>query len=217
MASGHSGDNLGEQGESGGRPPFRELIQLPRWVVYVQALLLVVTAGVFFVMGLLVGGLTSPTSADFNRTLDCRVYGSVSFREDGNLRADRGAVVLILPANKKPNSRSEGSLVHPDSFQALDNEAIDRIHRLGGAVARADENGQFEVAIDSNAVVGVPYQVFIVSKNGVQKDGGRLTKDQFASLAEFFSPVEDLVEKKPFFWMTLTAEGDRVDLPEVEF
>ena len=30
MASGHSGDNLGEQGESGGRPPFRELIQLPR-------------------------------------------------------------------------------------------------------------------------------------------------------------------------------------------
>ena len=55
MASGHSGDNLGEQGESGGRPPFRELIQLPRWVVYVQALLLVVTAGVFFVMGLLVG------------------------------------------------------------------------------------------------------------------------------------------------------------------
>ena len=85
------------------------------------------------------------------------------------------------------------------------------------AVVRADENGQFEVAIDSNAVVGVPYQVFIVSKNGVQKDGGRLTKDQFASLAEFFSPVEDLVEKKPFFWMTLTAEGDRVDLPEVEF
>lgn len=217
MASGHSGDNLGEQGESGGRAPFRELIQLQRWVVYSQALLLVVTAGVFFMMGLLVGGLTSPTSADFNRTLDCRVYGSVAFREDGNLQADRGAVVLILPANKKPNTRSEGRLVHPDSFQALDNEAIDRIYRLGGAVVRADENGQFEVTIDSNAVVGVPYQVFIVSKNGVQKDGGRLTKDQFASLAEFFSPVEDLVEKKPFFWMTLNAEGDRVDLPEVEF
>lgn len=217
MASGHSGDNLGAQGESGGQAPFRELIQLPRWVVYSQAVLLVVTAGVFFMMGLLVGGLTSPTSADFNRTLDCRVYGSVAFREDGNLQADRGAVVLILPANKKPNTRSEGRLVHPDSFQALDNEAIDRIYRLGGAVVRADENGQFEVTIDSNAVVGVPYQVFIVSKNGVQKDGGRLTKDQFASLADFFSPVEDLVEKKPFFWMTLTAEGDRVDLPEVEF
>ena len=90
--------------------------------------------------------------------------------------------------------------MHPDSFQALDNEAIDRIHRLGGAVVRADENGQFEVAIDSNAVVGVPYQVFIVSKNGVQKDGGRLTKDQFASLAEFFSPVEDLVEEKTVFF-----------------
>ena len=70
------------------------------------------------------------------------------FERMGIFRADRGAVVLILPANKKPNSRSEGRLVHPDSFQALDNEAIDRIHRLGGAVVRADENGQFEVAID---------------------------------------------------------------------
>ena len=61
-------------------------------------------------MGLLVGGLTSPTSADFNRTLDCRVYGSVSFREDGNLRADRGAVVLILPANKKTKFSFRGKL-----------------------------------------------------------------------------------------------------------
>ena len=108
-------------------------------------------------------------------------------------------------------------MVHPDSFQALDNEAIDRIHRLGGAVVRADENGHFEVTIDSNAVVGVPYQVLIVSKNGAQEDGSSLTKDQFASLAEFFSPVEDLIENRPFFWMELIADGERVDLPEVEF
>ncbi|MDB4372955.1 hypothetical protein N9007_01705 [bacterium] len=217
MAGGHSGDNLGEQGGPGGRQSFRELIQLPRWVVYAQALLLVVTAGIFFMVGLLVGELASPSSADFNRTLDCRVYGSIAYREDGNLKADRGAVVLILPANRKPTGRSQGELVHPDSFQALDNEAIDRIHRLGGAVVRADENGQFEVTIDSNAVVGVPYQVLIVSKNGIQREGNNLTKDQFASLAEFFSPVEDLIEKKPFFWMAFNADGERVDMPEVEF
>jgi hypothetical protein len=217
MASGHSGDNLGGQGESGEAQSFRELIQIPRWVVYAQALLLAITAGLFFMMGLLVSGLTSPTSADFNRTLDCRVYGAVAYRDGGDLKADRGAVVLILPASRKPNARSQGALVHPDSFQALDNEAIDRIHRLGGAVVRADENGQFEVTIDSNEVVGVPYQVVIVSKNGTQKEGGSLTKDQFASLAEFFSPVEDVIESRPFFWMELTADGERVDLPEVEF
>jgi hypothetical protein len=119
--------------------------------------------------------------------------------------------------NKKPDARSQGNLVHPDSFQALDNEAIDRIYRLGGAVVRADENGQFEVTIDANAVLGVSYHVLIVSKNGEVADRESLTKDQFASLAEFFSPVEDLIGKHPFFWMELTADGGRVDLPEVEF
>ncbi len=47
MASGHSGDNLGGQGESGEGQSFRELIQIPRWVVYAQALLLAITAGLF--------------------------------------------------------------------------------------------------------------------------------------------------------------------------
>lgn len=217
MAGGHSGKNLGIHGESGGTESFRELIQLPRWVVYAQALLLVGTAVVFFMVGLLVGGLASPSSTDLNRTLDCRVYGTVAYRDGEDLKADRGAVVLILPVNKKPEARSQGNLVHPDSFQALDNEAIDRIYRLGGAVVRADENGQFEVTIDANAVLGVSYHVLIVSKNGEVADRESLTKDQFASLAEFFSPVEDLIEKHPFFWMELTADGGRVDLPEVEF
>lgn len=217
MASGHSGDNLGGQEDPVARQAFRDMIQIPRWVIYAQALLIVITAGIFFVLGVLVNGLNSPTSADFKRKLDCRVYGSVAYRADGNLKADRGAVVMILPANRKPSARSQGGLVHPNSFQALDNEAIDRIHRLGGSVVRADENGQFEVTIDSNAVVGIPYSVLVVSKNGAQRDGAALTKDQFASLAEFFAPVEDVVEKRPFFWMELTADGERVDLPEVEF
>lgn len=217
MAGGHCGENLGGQSEPSEGPSFRELIRIPRWVVYAQALLLVFSAGIFFMVGLLVGVLASPSSADFKRTLDCRVFGAVAYREDGDLKADRGAVVIILPSNRKPNARSQGGLVHPDSFQALDNEAIDQIHRLGGAVVRADENGQFEVTIDSNAVVGILYQVLFVSKHGIPKDGDSLSKDQFASLAEFFSPVEDLIEKKPFFWMELIADGERVDLPEVEF
>lgn len=217
MAGGQCGENLGGQAEPSGGPPLRELIRIPRWVVYAQAFLLIFAAGIFFMLGLLVGGLASPSSDDFKRTLDCRVFGAVAYREDGDLKADRGAVVIILPSNRKPNARSQGALVHPNSFQALDNEAIDQIHRLGGAVVRADENGQFEVTIDSNAAVGILYQVLIVSKNGSPKDGDSLSKDQFASLAEFFSPVEDLIEKKPFFWMELIADGERVDLPEVEF
>jgi hypothetical protein len=217
MAGGHSGENRGIHGESEETESLRELIQLPRWVVYAQALLLVGTAVVFFMMGLLVGGLASPSSTDFNRTLDCRVYGTVAYRDGEDLKADPGAVVFILPVNKKPDARSQGSLVHPDSFQALDNEAIDRIYRLGGAAVRADENGQFEVTIDANAVLGVSYHVLIVSKNGEIADIDSLTKDQFASLAEFFSPVEDLIENHPFFWMELIADAERMDLPEVEF
>ena len=65
-----------------------------------------------------------------------------------------------------------GESVNPDTFKALDNDAINRIHELGGAVVRADENGQFDVIIDANYGNGLGYYLLIVSRNqrGVDTD-----------------------------------------------
>ena len=198
-------------------PSWKELIEIPRWAVYCQAALLGLIATTFFVFGMMVGSLTSPSNAEINATFDCRVTGSVAFRVDGDLRADEGAVIMLLPGSKKPDERAAGGSVNPGSFKALDNEAIDRIHALGGAVVRADENGQFDVIVDANYGNGLPYYLVIVSKNQRGVDTEKMTKEQSASISAFFMPVEDVVEDRSFHWMKVFAESESLMLPEIEF
>jgi hypothetical protein len=166
---------------------------------------------------MMVGSLTSSSGTEINATFDCRVTGSVAYRVDGDLRADEGAVIMLLPQNRKPDERAAGISVNPGSFKALDNEAIDRIHSLGGAVVRADENGQFDVIIDANYGNGLSYYLVIVSKNQRGIDTEEMTKEQTASISAFFMPVEDVVEDRSFHWMKVVAESESLILPEIEF
>ena len=195
---------------------WKELVSVPRWAIYCQAALLGLIATTFFIFGMMVGSLTSG-NAEINAIFDCRVVGSVAFRDEGDLKADEGAVVFLLPKDKKPDERSTGNLVSPATFKALDNSAIDRIHELGGAVVRADENGHFDVLIDASYGNGLEYYVLIVSKNMRGVDTEPMTKEQIAAIGTFFMPVEEVVEDRSYHWMVITADGERVDLPEFEF
>ena len=193
-----------------------EKISVPRWAVYTQAALLGLIATTFFIFGLMVGSLTSGTT-EINKTFGCRVIGSVAYRIDGDLHADDGAVVFLLPKNEKPDQRGAGELVNPDTFKPLDNPAIDRIHELGGAVVRADENGAFEVVVDANYGNGIQYYLLIVSKNKRGVDTGAMTKEQVAGIGTYFAPIEDVVQDRSLYWMTVVAAEERIDLPEIEF
>ncbi len=195
----------------------KQLVSVPRWVVYFQAALLGIVATTFFVFGMMVGSLTSGSSDEVNPTFDCRILGSVVYRVDGNLRADEGAVVFLLPVNEKPDERAPGKLVNPETFKALDNSAIERIHALGGTIVRADQNGQFDVVVDAKDGNGLEYYLLIVSRNVRGVDTEPMTKEQVASIGTFFIPVEDVVEDRSFYWLKLTADSDRIDLPEIEF
>ena len=196
---------------------WKECIEVPRWAVYSQAALLGLIATTFFIFGMMVGSLTSGNSAEINATFACRVVGGVAYRADGDLRADEGAVVILLPKDKKPDARAPGKSVNPGTFKALDNNAIDRIHELGGAVVRANENGQFDVIIDANYGNGLEYYLLIVSKNQRGVDTEAMTKEQVATIGTFFMPVEDVVEDRSFYWMKFNADRERIDLAEVEF
>lgn len=199
-----------------------ELVSIPRWVIYFQAALLGIIASMFFVFGMMVGSLTSGDSLNGAQVVDCRVIGSVVYRDDGALMADEGAVILLLPKDRKPDVRSPGKLVSPATFKALDNVGIDRIHELGGAAVRADENGQFNVVIDSNLARSLEYFLLVVSNNveGVSIGSGAettLTKEQAAVIGTFFMPVEEVIDNRTFLWMKLNVDGKRIELPDIEF
>jgi len=203
--------------QSAERKRMQQRVSIPRWIIYSQAALLGLVASTFFVFGMMVGSLTSGSSEEINRTFDCRVLGSVAYRSDGDLKADEGAVVFLLPISRKPDERAPGKLVNPETFKALDNAAIDRIHELGGAVVRADQNGQFDVVVDAKRGSGLGYYLLIVSKNVRGVDTEPMTKEQVAAIGTFFIPVEDVVEDRSFYWLKLAAKSDRIDLPEIEF
>lgn len=209
-------DTLDGVGEEAAENQWTERVSVPRWVVYFQAGLLGVVATTFFVFGLMVGNLTSG-STEVNASFDCRVVGSVAFRSRGDLRADEGAVVFLLPKDKQPDERSPGRLVNPETFKALDNSAIDRIHELGGAVVRADENGQFDVVVDASYGNGIEYYLLIVSKNRRGVETTPMTNEQVGAIGSFFIPVEDVVDDRSFYWEKVVAAEERLDLPEIEF
>lgn len=196
---------------------WRESVSVPRWIIYTQAGLLGAVGTLFFLFGILVGHFTSDRGAEVNATFDCRVIGSVAYRIDGDLRADEGAVVFLLPASRKPDQRSPAELVNPATFKALDNAAIDRIHELGGAVVRTDENGSFDVLVDANYGNGLSYYLLVVSKNKRGFDTTQLSKEQNAVISTFFMPVEDVLDDRSYHWMKVVAYEERLDLPEIEF
>lgn len=195
-------------------------IWVPRKLVYAQAALLGVTAVTFFLLGLMVGNVTAPASSDsskvggdpFGFAEDCRIAATVTFSKNGGPFADVGAVVFLLPTNKVPERKVAPGLVMPDTFEALDNPSIDVIHRCGGAVVRADANGQFEVLVDRNQ----NYRLLVVSKNRttIRRE---LTGAQRQTLETFFSPAEKLIRDQDFQWRDVKADADRVDVGTIEF
>ena len=194
-----------------------EGVFVPRWIVYCQAALLGLVAIGFFGLGIAVGYFSTDSEAASKSTFDCRVIGSVVCRHDGDAIADSGAVVFLLPKISRPDARAPGHLVNPDTFKALDNVAIDRIHELGGAVVRADENGEFDVFVDGRYSTGIDYYLLVVSKGKRGVDTKQMTKEQAAVIGSFFIPIEDVVEDRSFYWSEVNAYEERLDLAEVEF
>lgn len=183
-----------------------QTITLSRRVVYFQAALLGVIATTFFVFGMMVGTLTSGRSLD-QEILDCAVTGRVLWEGE----PDRGAVVYILPLGKTTESRLNPRSLHPDAFDAVENEVIEMIVGMGGAVVRTDRNGEFDVDVDSPA----RYSVVVVSKNS--PSSAQLGKKQMAALSTFFMPVNELREDKSVYVQAIQLNSTKKNLGNIEF
>jgi hypothetical protein len=198
-------------GESSPNPvDTQQTITLPRKVVYFQAALLGVIATTFFVFGMMVGSLTSKNGFE-PEIVDCAVSGTVTFDRQGARVYDPEAVVLILPIDKTPERRLNPTSIHPDSFDATDNDVIQEILKLGGAVVRTNKNGGFNVEVDSPG----RYNVVVISKSS--SDSKSLSKKQMAALSTYFMPVNDIRSGKAVFAQSVRLDSTRKKIGKIEF
>ncbi len=161
----------------------------------------------------MVGNINSDSGTEATVLLECRVSGEVRFAAGDGDRADRGAVVLLLPVDAKPMERVDPRTMNPSRFEPLENRAISLVHELGGAVTRTDENGRFEVIVDGPA----SYDFVVVSNRRMQVKPHPLRKDQKATLGRFFKPFEGLLGEHEFEFTRIHVDAGVHRLPTTRF
>jgi len=184
-----------------------------RKLIYGQAALLGISSATFFMMGMMVGNLTSSSTADGSPAAvasayaeDCRISGVVTVKREGKEVPDVGAVVVLLPRRSTPEKRQPPGLIMPQTFVALDNPAIEAIHTAGGAVVRADADGKFNVLVDQ----GRDYRLLVLSKSR-SSSGRQLTDQQSEMLEAWFAPSEKLVRDNDFLWREVEDAGEEFE------
>ncbi|MCH2183668.1 MAG: hypothetical protein MK108_16845 [Mariniblastus sp.] len=189
-----------------------QVISVPRWIIYFQGALLGVVAATFFVFGMMVGSLTRGGSTDETRW-DCQVTGQVLCVGERGERGDAGAVVLLLPRDRRPEKRMDGQSVNPNSFEPLNNPVIDFIHASGGAVVRTDDQGRF----DSFVQAPNTYFLLVISRHQAKPAGRSLTRSEMAALGSYFSSVEDLLGDQDYHWQTRFLDSSEANLGTIQF
>ena len=200
--------------------PVREdHIWVSRKLIYGQAALLGISSATFFMLGMMVGNLTSsPKSGDGSAAVaaayadDCRISGAVAIKDNGLEMADTGAVVVLLPRRVTPDKKEAPGLIMPKTFVALDNPTIGAIHDAGGAVVRADADGKFNLLVDQ----GLDFRLLVISK-GQLSSGRQLSEQQSAMLEKWFAPAEKLIRDNDFLWREVSSSDDEVDLGYLTF
>ena len=124
---------------------------------------------------------------------------------------DAGAVVLLLPDPPSELRRQDPSLIHPSSFEPLENPTIDWIRKLGGTVVRTNIDGVFEIFSKPGT-----YNLLVISKAATTGDEAKLSKKQVASISQYFLPVEKLIDRQQFFWKTLSID-DNIEMENIVF
>lgn len=186
-------------------------IRIPRWVLYVQAGLLLVVPLTCFLLGLAAAQLSRPASAPNATAEMCEVTGRLSTTEGTGLTG----VILALPLDRPPAERSDPRPLHPDSFEEAGNPLIRQVQQLGGGVTRTGEAGSFRLDLPES---GRYLLVAIAREKRVPEETGPdLPRDETAELSRWFLPLENLFRGHAVQTLRLQTAGKRLNLGKLVF
>lgn len=188
------------------KPSIQDQIALPRYVLYTQGLLIGAVGLFCFTLGVLTGGTFFSSSEGTTVNRPCDVSGTISYLSGGRTLPDEGAVVVVLPQTEDVGQRIKPQGLRPDEpLGELPPEGAEQIRNMGGAYARADDKGQFQVHLAS----GGKYYVLVLSSH-VRRGGDDIVKtDDVAKLGRFIESANDLLADSRYEFRTESIRGDR--------
>ena len=136
------GNDLTDQGV----PLPSDLILFPRRILYTQAALFIVVAGVAFTAGYFMGRGDAKFEKEVQQQAKARqrvlVKGRLTYRSSSEqVVGDNGAVIILLPAELPPQPLSVDGIRPEDEPPAESHPTVSAIVGLGGGYARADVDG----------------------------------------------------------------------------
>ena len=130
---------------------------------------------------------------------------------DGRIAGDHNAVIMVLPASRVPEKPfSVEGIRSADPPPRETHESLKAIQRLGGAYARADQEGNFTLLLPDEG----EYYVLLVSRN-VRVDPNRaIEEDQLGAMGKYIRQPDRLLDRFQYVWVqrSLGVDAGRVEV-----
>jgi hypothetical protein len=186
---------------NGAEAPGHAVLLIPRKVVYFQAGLLAVVAITFFLAGWWIGGSGQTPVLDLPATggpatLNVLLHYRSS---NGELRADEGAVVLVLPTDNRVTEKLQAAALDPTAPQPnAASPVIGKLNLIGGAYGRTDAAGKL-----AGLIVPRPAKHYLLLLSNHARRSGEPRPQDLAALGTYLEGAAELLGNRAY---RLTSE-----------
>ena len=183
------------------------IVSVPRYVLYTQGGLLGLVALIFFVFGLIVGSRSTLETGRADESRPVVVSGVVRYEERlGSERSDNGSVVMLLPADERPDEKVTAAESGPEAFGPERNPGVlAMLESLGGDYVRADQQGRYRVRAPSSG----RYFLLVISENARRPRNEYPAANDLAELGRYFTPATQLLGQHCYRWQELVLRDDK--------
>jgi DNA-directed RNA polymerase subunit RPC12/RpoP len=180
-------------------------VAVPRYVLYAQGALLGIIGLICFAFGVMVGGSVF-TRHEPAGPHPVRVSGSVSYARGTRNSADASAVIVVLPQTEQLDERAPTAGLRPDAAPPKpDDRGLEIIRTIGGAYARADEQGRFDVELPDRG----KYFILVLSANAKRKASATPATEDILKMSRYFEDAADFLGRNRYQWTGETLLSDR--------
>lgn len=192
-----------------GQPVPQGMILYQRRTLYLQGVLILLFVSLAFAAGYLIGRgdasleLQAAHQAATRQTvlLDGRLYYETG---GGEVAADAGAVVIVLPAERSPERTLSIQGLRPrDPVPDQREASVRAIEDLGGVYQQADESGAFTTVLPEEG----RYRVLLVSGQTTRPKDTDIDELDLSEIRKYFHRAADLIGRYKYDWSLENIES----------